>query len=143
MCDRILAIDYGRKRIGLARSDELCTIAIPLEALNNSNSTVEHILRIVREMGIKKILMGIPFRVSGEEGELAEEIREFARCLKEKLQSVEIIFWDESLTSKEAEKIFIQKHKRRPVKQRDKKVIDSYAAAIMLEEYLNAVKGEF
>ncbi|MGB9823627.1 MAG: Holliday junction resolvase RuvX [Candidatus Hydrothermia bacterium] len=143
MCDRILAIDYGRKRIGLARSDELCTIAIPLEALDNSNSTLEQIVKIVKETGIKKILIGIPRRISGEEGELAEEIREFARSLEEKLQSVKIIFWDESLTSKEAEKIFIQKYKRLPVRQRDKKVVDSYAAAIMLEEYLNAIKGEF
>lgn len=138
MCKRILSIDYGRKRVGLARTDELCTIAIPMDPIDNAPEALEKIVKIIFEMGFKRILLGIPMRLGGEEGELAREIREFATKLQSLVPQVEIILWDESFTSKDAEKIFIQKFKRLPLKKKDKGIVDSYSAAVMLQEYLES-----
>ncbi len=138
MCKRVLSIDYGRKRVGLARTDELCIIAVPMEPIDNTPELVGKIIDIVYEMNIEKIIIGIPKRMGGEEGELASEIKEFAGKLQSHLPQIGIIFWDESLTSKDAEKIFVEKFKRLPLKKKDKGIIDSYSAAIILQEYLES-----
>jgi len=133
---RILAVDYGRKRVGLAWSDEMRVVVSPLKAYNNDENLLNKLVSLITENNVTEVVFGIPLRMSGEEGELAEEIKNFAEELSNKLPKIAICFFDESLTSKDAEALFKSKHGRYPVEKRDKYIIDSYSAAILLEEYL-------
>lgn len=135
---RILSIDYGEKRVGLAWCDELRLVITPLKALDNDADLLKNIQKIIIENGIKEVLIGIPRRMSGEEGPLAQKIKDFADELKENIPDLVIIFWDESYTSKEAEKIFYEKFGHHATKVKDKYLIDSYSAAILLDEYLQS-----
>ncbi len=135
---RILSVDYGEKRVGLAWCDELRVVVTPLKALHNDANLLENIQKIIAENGIKEVLIGIPRRMDGEEGQLAQKVRDFGKQLKELIPDLVITYWDESYTSKEAEKIFYKKFGRHAIKLEDKYLIDSYSAAILLDEYLKS-----
>lgn len=135
-CGRVLAVDYGKKRVGLAWSDEMRLIVTPLIAYDNDETLMQKLVSLIVKNNITEIVFGLPIRMSGEEGELAEEIRRFANELSTKFPSIVIEFFDESLTSKDAEALFRSKHGRPPVGKKDKYLVDSYSAAILLEEFL-------
>jgi putative holliday junction resolvase len=132
---RILAIDYGRKRMGLALSDELQMTAQPLLTLVRTNR--RHDLRRLREIcrkhGVARILMGHPLHITGEAGEMAGEAAQFAARLQKEL-AIEVKLADERLTSWEAEQIVAQ-HKS--PNRRKRSSIDDVAAAVLLREYLD------
>ncbi|HOP32417.1 MAG TPA: Holliday junction resolvase RuvX [Candidatus Hydrothermia bacterium] len=143
MSRRVLAIDYGRKRVGLAWSDELGVIASPIDALDNDKHLVKKVVSFIIDNEIEKVVVGIPLKMSGDEGELSQEIRDFVNSLRNELKGVEFVFIDESLTSKDAEKIYFEKFRRFPKTHSEKYVIDSYAAAIILQEYLDSKRGSY
>jgi putative Holliday junction resolvase len=131
---RILALDHGTKRIGVALSDELGWTAQPLETFvrKGLQADVAHIRALVEAHEVEQVVVGLPLRLSGEEGPAAQAVREFAGCLERAL-SVPVITWDERLTTKAAEELLIAADVSRR-KRRD--VVDRVAAAILLQSYL-------
>lgn len=132
---RIMALDYGEVRIGIAFSDLLLTIASPFETYKRKNEQVdlEFFKNLSKEHEVSKIVMGLPMNMDGTEGERAFKTREFGEKLKNAC-GLEIEFVDERLTSVEAEEMLIQSGMRR---EKRKQVIDKIAAALILESYLN------
>ncbi|MFY9689416.1 MAG: Holliday junction resolvase RuvX [Candidatus Acidiferrales bacterium] len=130
---RILALDYGRKRIGLAVSDELRLTAQPLQTLMRKNRAedVRRLRQICREQGVARIIVGHPVHITGEAGEMAEEAARFGARLRKEL-GIEVELLDERLTSWEAEQMVGGTR----VRGRDRAPIDDVAAAILLREYL-------
>jgi putative Holliday junction resolvase len=133
---RILAADYGRKRIGLALSDELRLTAKPLMTLVriNREEDIARLRIICRENSVNLIVVGHPLLLSGEVGEMAAEAERFANRLNKNLGiPVELI--DERLTSWEAHEI-TRSTAGKPQSSGSIKPIDEVAAAILLREYL-------
>jgi len=131
---RILALDYGRKRIGLALSDELRLTAQPLKTLARKNRAddVRRLREICREHGVARIIVGHPVHMTGEAGEMAEEAARFAARLKKEL-GIEVELLDERLTSWEAGQTVAG---TRSPRDRRRAPLDDVAAAILLREYL-------
>ena len=131
---RIMSLDYGEVRIGIAMSDLLQTIASPFETYRRKghDQDITYLSNLARENEVVKIVIGLPLNMDGTEGERAEKTREFGEKLKEKT-GVDIVFVDERLSSVEAEEMLIQSGMRR---EKRKEVIDKVAAAIILESYL-------
>jgi putative Holliday junction resolvase len=133
---RILALDLGKKRIGLAMSDPLGITAQGLPTLQRTTirEDLAAIEAIVRENDVKLILIGNPLNMSGSEGRQAAYTREFAERLA-KYTGVEIRFWDERLTSVEAERVL--KQSGISIEKRAK-AVDRLAAVILLGSFLDA-----
>ncbi|MFZ0410162.1 MAG: Holliday junction resolvase RuvX [Candidatus Acidiferrales bacterium] len=136
---RILAIDYGRKRIGLALSDELGLTAQPLLTLERINRRED--LRRLRDIcgkhSVARILVGHPLHMTGKAGEMADEAARFAARLKKEL-AIQVELADERLTSWEAEQIMAE---TKGSARRKSKHLDDVAAAILLREYLERKRG--
>jgi putative holliday junction resolvase len=132
---RILAVDYGRRKIGLALSDELRLTAQPLVALLrvNRRSDLRRLSQICREHSVVRIIVGHPLHLRGEAGEMAAEAARFAAKLRKEIGIVTELV-DERLTSWEAERIVAQTHSSR---RRDRRrPLDDLAAAVLLRDYL-------
>ena len=132
---RILGIDYGSKRIGLSVCDELGFTAQGLTTITRKNKKkdMEEISSFVEKYNVEKIVIGFPVRLDGTEGIQCEKVNRFAGIL-EKMFSIPVIKWDESLSTKEAETILIEANMSR---KKRKKVIDKLAATIILQGYLD------
>ena len=137
---RYLGIDLGSKTIGLALSDETLTIATSYKTIffNNEDysSTIAKIKEVVEEFSIKKIIMGLPKNMNNTLGERALITLEYKKLLEENL-NVEVIMMDERLTSVISNNVLIEADMSR--KKRKKKV-DSVAAQIILQDYLDKEK---
>ncbi len=132
---RILAIDYGEKRIGLAVSDELEITArgIAVVERKSKKADLEAIGAIVTECGVGAIVVGYPLRLDGSEGIQCEKVDRFISALKEVLD-LPVIAWDETLSTKEAEGLM----REAGVKRKNKRgLVDRIAAAFILQDYLN------
>jgi putative Holliday junction resolvase len=131
--NRILGIDFGRVRIGLAISDELRLLAHPLETLLASKDALNRIAEIVRERKIDKIVVGIPRHMSGEIGQSAKEALAFANKLRTHIPcSVES--WDERLTTAAAERALRDTGKKT---RKTRNIVDQVAAQMILQSYLD------
>jgi putative holliday junction resolvase len=161
---RILGIDYGRARIGLAIADAITALARPLETLGriNRNEDMRRLREVVRNHGVKQIVVGLPLRLDGTRGEMAEEASRFAVRVRKQL-GVPVEMVDERLTSWEAERLLEEQagrvlqitprgaggnarkrahpnsadsghRKRRQAQPRSS--VDAIAAAVILKEYL-------
>jgi putative pre-16S rRNA nuclease len=137
---RILAIDYGRQKLGLAISDELRLTARPLGTILrvNRRTDLRQLARICREHSVGRVLVGYPLRLSGEAGEMAEEAAQFAARLR-KETGIETELADERLTSWQAEQMMA---KTGPLARQKRKSLDDVAAAVLLREYLDAKSAE-
>ena len=135
---RILALDHGTKRVGVAVSDELRIIAQPLEYIP-PEPFPDFLMRfkeILRDKEGELILIGLPRNMDGSYGPAALKVQEFVARLKAEV-NVPIKTWDERLTSKQANRYLIQGGVRRD--QRKEKV-DKTAAAILLQSYLDSLR---
>jgi putative holliday junction resolvase len=130
---RVLGIDYGQKRIGLALSDEMRVTARPLSTLvrTNRQNDVRRLREICRTNGVGQIVVGHPLRMSGAAGEMAEQVARFAVRLQKEL-GIPVELLDERLTSWEAEKMVAQGG----LSKREGSAVDDLAAAILLRQYL-------
>jgi putative holliday junction resolvase len=139
MGTRILALDYGTKRIGVALSDELGWTAQPLETLERRTLVrdIAHIEQLVQGHEVKEVLIGLPLRLNGEEGPAVQAVHEFVAHLGETL-SVPIVTWDERMTTRSAEDLLITADVSR---KKRKGIVDRVAAAILLQGYLEAQTG--
>jgi len=134
---RILALDIGTQRIGLAITDELGLIAHPLTVIKRKNDTqaLQEIKKIIKEQKVKKIVVGMPYNFQGEIGTMGKKVMAFIEKLKT-ITDVPLIFWDESFTTTEAETVLIKADLSR---RRRKKVVDKLAATLILESFLRAM----
>jgi putative Holliday junction resolvase len=134
---RILALDHGSKRIGVAVSDETKTIAQPLEYIL-AEPFADFLVRLKKILGEKEIdliLIGLPRNMDGSYGPAAQKVEAFVGVLKTAI-TVPIKMWDERLTSSQANKILIQGGVRR---DKRKEKVDKMAAAILLQSYLDGM----
>ncbi|MFI4910765.1 MAG: Holliday junction resolvase RuvX [Sedimentisphaeraceae bacterium JB056] len=129
---RILAIDYGLKRTGIAICDPSETICSPLEVIEGQNGLVNRIKKIADEYQAEAILFGLPLNMDGTEGKQSQIVRSFSGEVK-KATSLEVFFQDERLTSKVAERMMIDADLTRKKK---KKRLDAVAAAAILQAFL-------
>ncbi|MBA7548786.1 putative pre-16S rRNA nuclease [subsurface metagenome] len=132
---RILAIDYGEKRLGLAISDELAMMVRPLVTLLRvpKEKCFAQIKNYVEELEVSKIVIGLPLRLDGTKGDAALKVEKFISELS-LLISCPIITWNEQLTSHEAEERMKQRGLNKTQRQAQ---IDQFAALIILEDYLS------
>ena len=133
---RILALDHGTRRIGVAVSDETKTIAQPLEYIPAEPFAdfLTRLKQLLREKEIDLILIGLPRNMDGSYGPAAEKVQTFVGVLSGAI-TVPIKTWDERLTSSQANKILIQGGLRR---DKRKEKVDKMAAAILLQSYLDS-----
>tara|TARA_Y100000590_G_C15175561_1_gene809104 strand:+ start:50 stop:466 length:417 start_codon:yes stop_codon:yes gene_type:complete len=136
--DRILGIDYGSSKIGLALSDPLKIIAKPFETIDNisDEKSLEIICNMVDEYFISEIVIGLPITLKNTFSKQTSIVEKFIDLLKEKL-SLKITIVDERLSSIEAKKSLIQQGVKTG---HNKKEVDKTAAALFLQSYLNTIE---
>jgi len=136
---RILALDPGSVRVGVAISDELGMIAQPLEFIPAEPFAdfLERLKQILAEKQVALILVGLPRNMDGSYGPAALKVQEFVALLKTAL-AVPIRTWDERLTSVQANRLLVEANVRR---DKRKGKVDQLAAAILLQSYLDARSG--
>src|SRR4249919_1562860 len=134
---RVLAIDHGTKRMGVALSDELGMVATPLEFIPAEpfSGFLTRLKELIQEKQVAMILVGLPRNMDGSYGPAALRVQEFVAVLKLAV-GVPLKTWDERLTSAQANRFLIGAGVRRA--QRKEKV-DQTAAAILLQSYLDSV----
>ena len=147
---KILALDYGRKKIGLALADSEARIAEPQDTLErvNRNEDMRRLREFVRDHGVRQIVVGLPLRLDGSPGEMAEEATRFAERVRKQI-GVPVELVDERLTSWQAEQILEEEFGRRITHQETprgrrkiartsegKYTVDTIAAMLVLREYL-------
>ena len=133
---RVLAIDHGTKRMGIALSDPSGIVATPLEYVPAEPFAgfLARLKELIREKEVSLILIGMPRNMDGSYGPAAAKVQEFVAVLKENI-AVPIRTWDERLTSAQANRFLLQADVRR--KDRKEKV-DKAAAAILLQSFLDS-----
>ena len=131
---RVMAIDYGDARTGIAISDLLCSLVGSTTVIHSRNSekTMAEIQKLIRENGVTEIVLGLPKNMDGTEGVRAELCREFGRTLEE-ATGLPVKMWDERRTTVEAHNILSQ-HNYHGKKR--KNTVDAVAASLILEGYL-------
>ncbi len=136
---RILALDPGTKRIGVAISDELKLIAQPVEFISAEPfaAFLERLKTLLQEREVELILVGMPRNMDGSYGPAALKVEAFVAALRNAV-TVPIRTWDERLTSAQANRLLIQGNVRR---QKRKEKVDQTAAAILLQSYLDSLSG--
>jgi len=136
---RILALDHGTVRIGVALSDELKMIASPLEFIPAEPfaDVLTRLKALILEKEVELIIIGMPRNMDGSYGPAAEKVREFATALKDSI-AIPFKMWDERLTSTQANRMMAESGVKRD-KRREK--VDGMAAAIFLQSYLDASGG--
>ncbi len=137
---RILGLDVGEKRIGLAISDPLCKIASGLDQIerdNKSDQTFQQIKKFIFQYKIERVVVGLPWNMKGEEGWEVKKVRSFVDCLLAEI-SIPVFFADERFSTVLAEKVL--KEGKVSFSKR-KKVKDKLAAVIILQSYLDSQKS--
>lgn len=136
MPGRVLGIDYGSRRIGIAVSDPTRLLARGVGTFPNDSRFMERLNEIIAREEVTLIVVGMPFDQRGEKGTKALEVDEFIKRLKQHT-SVKIDTWDESFSSVRAQQTFIDMGMKKKFR-RQKSRVDVMAARIMLQEYLDA-----
>ena len=136
---RILALDHGTVRIGVALSDELKMIASPLEFIPAEPfaDVLTRLKALIREKEVELIIIGMPRNMDGSYGPAAEKVREFATALKDAV-AIPLKMWDERLTSTQANRMMTESGVKR---DKRKEKVDGMAAAIFLQSYLDATSS--
>jgi len=132
---RILAIDYGTKRVGVATSDPTQMIAQGVTTLENDKDLIDKLCIIVRDQEAIRVVVGMPYSEDGSKGAKALEVDQFIEKLRRKI-AVQIDTWDESYSSVNAHRVFVEAGMKRK-KRQQKRRVDEMAARLMLQEYLD------
>jgi putative holliday junction resolvase len=136
---RILAIDYGTVRVGLAMCDELEIVVTPFRVLPYSRQLPEEIARITGEQNVQQVIIGMPYALNGGETEMTRRVHAFAVKLRAAL-SCPVVEWDESYSSHKATQRMVESGMKKK-KRQEKGTVDAWAAAIILQDYLAAREG--
>lgn len=134
---RVMALDLGTKTIGVALSDVTGLIARGLETIRRGpkESDFSKLAKIIADNEVTKIVIGYPKNMNGTIGERAQFCEVFANEVKEKFPGLEVVLWDERLSTVAAEKVLINADMRR---NKRKKIIDMMAAVVILQNYLDS-----
>ncbi len=137
---RIMGLDYGSKTVGVAISDSLLLTAQGIETIerkeeNKLRKTLARIEALIKEYEVERIVLGLPLNMNDSIGERAEKTLEF-KAMLERRTGLEVVMWDERLTTVEAEQILIESGVRREDR---KKYIDKIAAGFILQGYLDSL----
>ena len=135
---RVLALDFGKKRIGLAISDELGITAQGMETFQRTNvrSDLDGLAALAAERGVTLLLFGDPLHMSGDASRQGQHTREFAERLGRRT-GIPVQFWDERLTSVEANRVL--RESGISIEKRAQ-AVDRLAAVILLESYLDSLR---
>lgn len=131
---RVMSIDYGAKRIGIALSDPLKKFAYPHSTLNNDTKLFDNIEKIIIEKHVELILIGLPNDSNTSSTSIVAEIMKFKSELVKRFK-INVLTWDETYTSVIASQKVIESVKSKR-KRRDKGLVDMNSAAVILSEYL-------
>lgn len=131
---RVIGLDVGERRIGVAVSDPLGKTAQPLETIERDSREIERLADLVKELKPRRFVVGLPFLMDGREGTQAERVREFARRLEERLE-IPVTLYDERLSTREAEAVLAGAGLD-PGEKKD--ASDRVAAALILGAYLES-----
>jgi putative Holliday junction resolvase len=131
---RILAIDYGTRRMGLAVTDELGVTAQGLPTLHRTNkrNDYDHLRRTIKQYTVGEIVVGLPLRMSGEAGTQSGKVEEFAETLRDRFK-LPVHLFDERLTSVEANRVLDETEIS---DRRRKEVVDQLAAVLILQAFM-------
>lgn len=139
MYKKYIALDIGDVRIGVAKSDILGMLAIPLETIDRRKvKSVKRIVEICKENNTTSIVVGIPKSLDGTEKRQAEKVRAYIEKLKKEIENLEIIEIDERFTTVSADNILNDLNKKGAIEKR--KVVDKVAASIILKTFLDMNK---
>ena len=132
---RIMALDIGVRRIGIAISDALRVTAQGLEVLTRvgNRKDFERLASIIQEYEVSEVVLGYPKNMNGTISEKCEEVEHYAELLKENFPELKIHFWDERLSTLEAQRLLVSADVRR---DKRKTVVDKMAAVIILQGFL-------
>ena len=133
---RILAIDYGQKRVGIAVTDPMQIIATGLETLA-PHEVIGFIEKYMNEHPVESIVIGFPLQMNGKESESMRYIRPFVKNLKRKFPDMEIVFVDERFTSRLAQRAMIDGGLKKK-DRRNKALVDKISATIILQSYIES-----
>ena len=134
---RLLGIDHGDSRIGLSISDELASFAHPYRTLQRDKRVFHEISQIVERERITGIVIGLPKNMDGTVGQSAAKAKAFGGELALVIPAINILFWDERLTTMEAQRAL---HAAGKNAKQSKKMIDQVAAQILLQSYLDSLR---
>ena len=134
MVGRLLGVDHGDRRIGLALSDPIPMIASPLKTIlvNSNQDAINAILDILKEYDIVLVVIGLPIGMKGNETAQTKQVQKFADDLVE--NGIKVAMQDERLTSVSAKKSIIEQNKK---PSKEKGLVDQIAAAILLQQYID------
>ena len=135
----MVGLDVGRKRIGVAKTDELGLLAHGVGFIERKSdpSARDQIRALVLEWNARKVVIGLPKEMSGKIGQAAEEVMAFAELLKKDLGDVAVDFWDERLSTRETERTLISLDVSR---SKRRKLLDQMSAQTILQSYLDSSK---
>ena len=133
---KLMGIDYGDARIGVAFSDPLCITAQGWGNVKQSPSACREIVDLANNNAVERIVLGLPKNMNNTEGASAEKVREFAKELSS-MTDIEIVFWDERLTTVAAHDFLSQLDIRG---KKRKNIVDTVAASLILEGYMAFLK---
>lgn len=133
---KIMGLDVGTKRIGIALSDFLLYTAQPFETISREpeKESINIIEQLCKENNVEKIIVGLPKNMNGTLGSQAEDCEQYSELIKERIPNIQIIFEDERLTSKQAENILALQGKKYT---KNKGLVDLKSACIILQQYLD------
>lgn len=134
---RIIAIDYGEKRVGIAVSDPLKMFAIPIVTIKNDKNFWSELNKVFNKYNVEVIVLGYPLKENGEKSSITELVEKFSYELKKKF-SQEIVLVDERYSSSIAEQQIIASVKSKK-KRQNKGLVDQNAAAVILTDYLSGI----
>jgi putative Holliday junction resolvase len=137
---RIMGIDYGTRRTGIAVTDPLQIIASGLTTIPTAEA-FEFLAVYLREEDVEKIVVGEPLHPDGNPAQIAHLVKGFVNQLRRKFPNIEVVMQDERYTSETAKDIILQSGIGKK-KRRDKALIDQISAALILEDYLKSI-GKF
>lgn len=133
---RILGIDYGAKRVGIAVSDPMQIIAQGISTLPNDSTLLKRIGDLISQMSVKEVVIGKPLKLDGKSGESADAVSNFAKKLRNTFH-VKVVEWDERFTSTIARQTQIELGVGRKAR-RKKENIDKLASQLILQSYLDS-----
>ncbi len=142
----LLGLDYGSGTVGVAAAEGEQGLARPLETIyrekeNHLRKTCARIEELVVKNGVETLVVGLPLNMNGQEGERAAAAREFAQMVRRRT-GLKVVLVDERLTSVEAERLIKENHSARDAEKMVREEIDSVAAALILQDYLDNGRGE-
>jgi putative Holliday junction resolvase len=136
---RIMGLDFGTTRIGISLSDPLQIIAKPFTTIASGRGTIGQILEIIADENVGLIVVGMPLNLKGEKGKKAREVDAFIEKIRNATH-VEVVHWDERFTTLIAHQTLLSMGTKREERRTNKGRVDSMAAAILLQGFLDSRK---